>query len=77
MGSGVLIGEKHILTAAHISFKRGQSYKIEGTGRRSFQAKCEFISKHFDFAILHSDDLPSIPVSVASLNRGSKYFIMV
>ena len=77
VGSCVLIHEQHILTAAHLSFKLHQSYKIEGAESRSFSVRCQFISKSFDFAILQSDDLPNLRLPIDHLRRGDKYFVMV
>ena len=76
-GSCVLINEKHIPTAAHLSFKLEHFYTIEGTEDRKFQAKCNFISKVLDFAILYSDDLPNLGLPIDGSCRGHKYFIMV
>jgi hypothetical protein len=76
-GSGVLIDEQRILTAAHLSFKLGNSYKISGVDNQVLEAKCVFICKKCDFAILQSDKLQSVPLSPGSLPEGREYFIMV
>ncbi|CAB3409333.1 unnamed protein product [Caenorhabditis bovis] len=75
-GTCVLINERHVLTAAHLSFKLNQSYKIKGAGNQEFAVNCIFICKHRDFAILQSDDFPIMELTMGSLGRGAKYFLM-
>ncbi|CAJ0568259.1 unnamed protein product, partial [Mesorhabditis spiculigera] len=75
-GTCVLINERHALTVAHLSFKLDQSYKIKGDGNQEFSVTCVFICKHLDFAILQSNDFPILELSMGSLGRGAKYFMM-
>ncbi|CAB3404090.1 unnamed protein product [Caenorhabditis bovis] len=75
-GTCVLINERHALTAAHLSFKLYQSYKIKGAGNQEFSVTCIFICKRLDFAIPQSDDLPILEPTMGSLGRGDKYFMM-
>ncbi|KAF1757309.1 hypothetical protein GCK72_013764 [Caenorhabditis remanei] len=75
-GTCVLINDRHVLTAAHLSFKLNQSYKIKGAGNQEFTVNCVFICKPLDFAILQSDDFPILELSMTSLERGAKFFMM-
>ncbi|CAI4220990.1 unnamed protein product [Auanema sp. JU1783] len=75
-GSGVLLSDQHILTAAHLSFKLGDMYNIRGTEDRSFTAICNFICIDNDFAILKSTTLPEVNTPVEQLNHGRKYVTM-
>ena len=74
-GSGVLISNKRILTAAHMSFRIDKTYNFSGT-EGSFQAKVLFICKKFDFAVLTSESLPDIGIAPINVSRGN-YFLMV
>lgn len=76
-GSGVLISDQRILTAAHLSFKLQKLYYMQGTNKRSFTAKCEFICKNSDFAVLKSTDLLEMGTPTENLIRGNKYLLMV
>ncbi|CAJ0962300.1 unnamed protein product, partial [Mesorhabditis belari] len=79
VGSCVLLNKQHILTAAHLSFKLGECYPIKGPGLEGsldLRVRCDFISNHFDFAVLSSDALQDLELSTDALKRGSKYFIM-
>ncbi|CAJ0962347.1 unnamed protein product, partial [Mesorhabditis belari] len=79
VGSCVLLEKKHILTAAHLSFKLGECYPIKGpglTGSLEVRVRCDFISRSHVFAILSSNSLEDLPLSTDSLNRGSKFFMM-
>ncbi|CAI4229185.1 unnamed protein product [Auanema sp. JU1783] len=75
-GSGVLISHQQILTAAHLHFKIDKSYTVRGTDNRCFSAKCEYISKKYDFAMLKSTDLPEFRTPIDQLGRGNKYVTM-
>ncbi|KAI6201469.1 hypothetical protein M3Y96_00845000 [Aphelenchoides besseyi] len=75
-GSSVLINGQLVLTAAHLAFKLHKSYPIKGSNDRTFNVKCCFICKLYDFALLKSDDLPTAHLPVGSLDRGDKYFVM-
>ncbi|KAI6179701.1 hypothetical protein M3Y98_00638800 [Aphelenchoides besseyi] len=76
IGSSVLLDQQLLLTAAHLSFKLQHDYSITGSNNRTFNVKCVFICKSYDFALFKSDDLPTVDVPVGSLDRGDKYFIM-
>lgn len=76
-GTGILISHQQILTAAHLRFKIDKNYTIRGTNDRCFCAKCEFISKKYDFAVLKSTDLPECGTPIDQLRRGNKYVTMV
>lgn len=76
-GTGILISHQQILTAAHLRFKIDKSYTVRGTNDRCFCAKCEFISKKYDFAVLKSTDLPECGTPIDQLPRGNKYVTMV
>lgn len=75
-GTGILISHQQILTAAHLRFKIDKNYTIRGTNDQSFCAKCEFISKKYDFAVLKSTDLPECGTPIDQLQRGNKYVTM-
>ncbi|CAI4229936.1 unnamed protein product [Auanema sp. JU1783] len=75
-GTCVLIDDQNILTAAHLSFKKGKTYQIHGTNERTFTVQCKYINAAADFAMLHSKDLPNLSVSIENLNRGDKYYMM-
>lgn len=74
-GSGILISKKHILTAAHISFRIDKTYNVFGT-EGSFQSKVVFICKKFDFAVLTSESFPDMDIATINVSRGN-YFLMV
>ncbi|KAI6188190.1 hypothetical protein M3Y98_00327400 [Aphelenchoides besseyi] len=76
IGSSVLLDQQLLLTAAHLSFKLQHDYSITGSNNRTFNVKCVFICKLYDFALFKSDDLPTAHLPVGSLDRGDKYFIM-
>ena len=76
-GTGILISHQQILTAAHLRFKIDKSYTVRGTNDRCFCAKCEFISKKYDFAVLKSTDLPECGTPIDQLPRENKYVTMV
>ncbi|EGT32058.1 hypothetical protein CAEBREN_15279 [Caenorhabditis brenneri] len=76
-GTCVLIDNRRALTAAHLSFKLNEKYTIKGTGNREFSVTSVFICKHYDIAILQSDALPKLGLSMGSLwGQGAKYFMM-
>ncbi|CAL2042688.1 unnamed protein product [Caenorhabditis brenneri] len=75
-GTCVLINDRRVLTAAHLSFTLNGTYTIKGTGNREFSVTCVFICKRRDIAILESDALPTLELPIDSLVEGSKYFIM-
>ncbi|EGT51743.1 hypothetical protein CAEBREN_02693 [Caenorhabditis brenneri] len=76
-GTCVLIDNRRALTAAHLSFKLNETYTIKGAGNQEFSVICVFICKHYDIAILQSDALPILELSMGSLGgQGSKYFMM-
>ncbi|CAL2042690.1 unnamed protein product [Caenorhabditis brenneri] len=75
-GTCVLINDRRVLTAAHLSFKLNETYTIKGTGNQEFSVTCVFICKHYDIAILQSDDIPILGLPIGSLVTGFKYFMM-
>jgi hypothetical protein len=76
-GSGVLINNKRVLTAAHLGFTIGNKYIINGTEIRDVVVECVYISKRTDFALLRSDDLPEMNCPAEALNRGHTCYTMV
>ncbi|CAJ0962474.1 unnamed protein product, partial [Mesorhabditis belari] len=79
LGSCVLLNNKRIFTAAHISFKLGDFYPIKGPGLKGsvdVRVRCVLICNKHDFAVLVSDALEDLPLSTFALQRGSKYFMM-
>lgn len=75
-GSGVLISNKRILTAAHLSFRIDKTYNVCGT-ESNFEAKVIFICKKFNFAVLVSESLPDVGTAPGLISAGDKYFLMV
>lgn len=61
-GSGILISNKRILTASHMSFCIDKTYNVCGTGGR-FEVKCIFICKKFNFVVLSSKSLPDVNIA--------------
>uniref|UniRef100_A0A1I7TSJ5 Serine protease n=1 Tax=Caenorhabditis tropicalis TaxID=1561998 RepID=A0A1I7TSJ5_9PELO len=75
-GSGVLISEQHVLTAAHLGFDLHKSYTIFGCNGLPFNTTCEFISKQCDFALLKSSELPEVKTSTLLATNGTKFLIL-
>jgi hypothetical protein len=76
-GSCCLLSGQSLLTAAHLGFNHGCDYKINGLYLRDVPATCTFISKDYDFAILHSEQLPVLFCPTGILTQGDDFYTMV
>lgn len=58
VGSGVLISKRRIMTAAHLGFVEGSTYRIQNGKGASYEATAIYICKDYDFTFLSCEDLP-------------------
>uniref|UniRef100_A0A914EJH5 Mitochondrial ATP synthase regulatory component factor B n=1 Tax=Acrobeloides nanus TaxID=290746 RepID=A0A914EJH5_9BILA len=75
-GSGIALGRKHLLTAAHMGFKLKERYSLHGTNDVHLSATVEYINRKADVALLKSDELPDTEIERRNLDVGRNYFLM-
>jgi S1-C subfamily serine protease len=75
-GSGFLIDNGRVLTVSHLGFVLHDQYVISNVGGQ-ITVECVYISVKYDFALLHSKELPNSRVPYDAIGRGQEYFILV
>jgi hypothetical protein len=76
-GSGVLLDERRIFTAAHLGFEINKSFEVSNAEYGRVSALCVYICKRYDFAILKFEQLPEQIVVQGLLNQGWECCILV